>query len=480
MRSSPLVAAPLLALSLLAQALPARAADSAASGQGANALTAKTAPGSASERNWTAWIEQVEADPNKFDQNLEEECIATGNPACSLSRAQIQHIPGEVKEVESALVTAITKNKELEAELRADLTTPTHQTRSAASLASVFGSIAKAVPQYKAVQTLAKNNGIISKFSDVASSISYANLEAQDVRDPVKKKHFLVAASKTVIYSMPIFGDLFSLGEALLDPSMSTGQRVETGVVATISLIGTVAAFAGGPVGLAVASLIGVGVAAYYVGKAIWGWLAAGSDFNRPPTTPEQLYERGAYLEWEDHTVETTRTDPFTHKTTQVEVPVTMTIPLTGEGQTRTVSQTLLVDSRWTDYAKHGEPITYDFVPYGPYNTPQALYVRTEEWGATKATITVAQDGTVKSGTCHDTGPTRGQLSPFFECAPKSTVRISSGHPAVITVTYTYSMDWHPAELPDIRGIDASLSVDTVEPKTIELDLPFRVAITAK
>ena len=491
------VLAPLAAAALLAQSLPAAAAE--ATPTPPNAAAAATlpagipAPGSPADKNLTAWIDQVEADPNKFDQNLEENCVANGGDACSLSHAQIQRLPGEIEAMTKSIVEAVQGDKALNDEVTSDFTPGSageggpEQTRAVGSaIRAVQGvkALISAVPRNPTIQRLVGDAKQIGEVADNVSRLAYAQMGVQGY---MKKNGTIAAIAKVAIYSTPVVGDVFSLGEAIFDPSLTTAERVEGGVCATLSLIAATAAFAGGPVGFTVGATIAVGLAAYYTGKAIWGWIASGSeDWTQAPTTPQELYDAGAYLEWEAHTVtgnfvKSGSDDPSPGLDSEEQGPVTadvaMTIPATESGQTRTVSETLLVDSRWTDYNKHGQPVAYDFIPYGPYNVPQGLYVRSGTWDATNATITVAQDGSVKSGTCQGTV---GDISPFYQCGPDATVRISNGHPAVVTVTYTYSLnDWF-GSTPEIHDIEASLTVYTPQSRKVILDMPFQVALVGK
>lgn len=480
MRSPLRIAAPLMALALVAQAVPAYAYAPIAGGAGATTLSAAAQPpaGSAGDRNLDEWIDQVEANPNKFDQDLEEECIQTGGPACALDYAQIQRIPGEIESLTKTLVENVTRDKALETEVTTDLSASPEQTRSLGSAAKGILSIIKTVPKNKAIQTLAGRSDKIGMITDNVSRLGVASLEGQSTL--AGEKHYLVAASKTIIYSMPIFGDVFSLGEAILDPSLTTAQRVETGVVASLSLIATAAAFAGGPVGVAAATVIGIGVAAYYAIKAVWGWLAGGSTdwASMPPTTPEELFQKGAYIQW----------DARTDTSGAAKRPVAMTVPLTGQGQSSTVSQTLLLDSRWNDYNKEGKPVTYKFEPYtGARNVPQGLYERSK-WGATSASLTVWQNGAKTTKGCNVSG-VKSYFNPtyyFFNCGPASTIEISLDHPAVVTLTYTYSMDSSPCgQVPCALSssqvnASSSLSVYSTADDKITIPLPFSFAVVAK
>jgi len=487
--------APLAAAALLAQTLPAAAAAAtpppSRTHLAAAALPADIpAPGSPADKNLTSWINQVEADPNKFDQNLEEICVERGGAACGLSYAQIRRLPGEIEALTKKIVEAVQGDKALNDEVASDFTPGSEnkggprQTRAVGpAIRAVQGvkALVSAVPKNKALQKLAAEADKIGDVADNVSRLAYAQLGAQGGT--------MVTIAKVAIYSMPVIGDVFSLGEAIFDSSLTTAERVEGGVCATLSLIAATAAFAGGPVGAAVGVALGVALAAYYTAKAIWGWLAGGSeDWTQAPTTPKELYKSGAYLDWEAHTVTGNRVDGsgdlLPGFPSQGQGPVTadvaMSIPATGPDRTGTVSETLLVDSRWTDYNKNGKPIAYDFIPYGPYNTPQGLYVRSGAWNATSATITVAQDRAVKSGKCNGVSPGRGVAPPFFQCGPAAKVQISNGHPAVVTVTYTYSMGERYGSAPAIQRIAASLSVFTPQKEKVTLPLPFQVAFVGK
>lgn len=463
-----------LALTLVAQVTPALADADTAAPSGGGTVTLP-APGSAADQNLTAWIDQIEADPNRFDQLLEEDCVERGGPACAMGAAEIQQIPGDLKAVTDSLVAEIQQNKALDAEINADLNSAGPQTRAAGGIFQAIAAIAKASTN-KAVQALAKNSDKIGKYTDNVSRAVYAH---DGIKDGTA-----ASIAKVAIYSMPVIGDVFSLGEAFLDPNMTTAKRVETGVVASLSLISAaVGLLATSPAGIAAGVVIGIGVAAWYVGKAIWGWITGGSstkEMQAPPPTPEDLFKNGAELKW------------VTHKVNGKDV--VLEIPKGGTS----VSQTLLVDSKWTAYNKNDKPVDYTIRAYNHYILDPffggGLSLHTT-WAVEEATLEVWQGGKKYPGTCGQIDDSRLYLDgrPWnvgdFGCAPNAPMTIGLGKPAVFKITYQYNLRCTPdpfglidcKQPPAEAKPHADLEVDakSTDGKThqVALPIPYTYAI---
>lgn len=471
--------ATLLAATMVAQSAPALAAPAPV--KAAALPVGLAAPGSAADNNLSAWIEQVEKDPNEFDQNLEEHCVESGGAACSLSFTQIQRIPGELKAETESIVQAVQNNPTLKAEVTADFGTQagSRQTRAAGGFARGVKALIKAVPNNKAIQALAKNADDIGEVADNVSRHAYLQMGVQGGTT--------WSMAKSVIYSAPVLGDVFALGESIFDPNLTTAERVEGGVCATLSLVASAAAFAG-PVGVAAGVVIGVGLAAYYAVKALWGWFAGGSeDWTRPPTTPQELFRNGAYLNWQSRTVPVGGFG----KNKATPVTVSMVLQLGDTKVTRTVRQTLLIDSRWTNQAVNGAPVTYTVSAFDPNNkgTQGLSFVAT--W-ATSANYTIWQDGTVfAKGSCRRTGVRDGFLGyVVYDCVPPKTLTISAGHPAVFQVTDTYTLSKKYARLFCSRlpcaakknsyvfG-GAALAVNAPNRDKVNLPTPYSIAVVS-
>ena len=135
------------------------------------------------------------------------------------------------------------------------------------------------------------------------------------------------------------------------------------------------------------------------------------------------MYDSGAYFESELHKVGGKQ--------------AAVVLRTTGKGKTAQAVQTLLLDSKWTQYNKDRQPVTY-VVPAGGAK-PLTLVNR---WANKGATVTAWQGGKEYTGTCEKAYATIGGLKMYagMRCGLSAPLKISLGRPAVLKITYTYSM----------------------------------------
>jgi hypothetical protein len=368
------------------------------------------AAGSSADGNLTQWIEGFQKDPTRFAQILEERCIETGSDACKLTQAQLKRMPGEIKSLTEALDKEVVDDPSLAA--GAKVAPGGAQTRVLGGLVKAVTAVAKKSSN-AAVKKLAANADQIGKISDIADKAAIATRGADAL-----KQQTVVAVSKAVIYSMPLFGDVFSIGEAV-----AKGD-VEQGVVACVSLVATAVALAFPPAG----AVIAAAVAVYSIARTVLGWIFGGSDSEEmklAPPTPRELRERGADVRW------------LTRRVNGQDVA--LTISKTGTQ----VSQILLLDSRWTTYNRSDKPLDYT-IQQGRDGYGDALGLKTG-FNASDATFQAWQGGREYSGSCgldplRESNSLKPRWEHWFYCAPAQDLRIGAGRPAVIKITYTYSL----------------------------------------
>ncbi|MFI7338947.1 hypothetical protein ACIBUY_13535 [Streptomyces sp. NPDC050085] len=467
----------------VAGALPAAAAPAAPPPptSAAPVLTDAPAPGTPEDKHLGTWLELVEKDPNRYVQELEESCIQTGSKACRMTAADIARIPGDLKKASEEFQAELASDPELAAEVKQEAADarraalrhgPHAQNRSALpNLGRVVRTLA-AHSKNAAVRSMGKLNA--DKIGDFADNVSRAVYAHNGVKESTA-----ASIAKIAIYSTPVIGDVFSLGEVIFSKDMPIGERIEGGVVAAVSLAGAAAAVAFPPLGAA----IGVGVATYYVGKAIWGWLCGGAKEEEwvidPPLTPQDLYDRGADIRWETHPVAGRQVavevwdapprsapdwanlswDPIPPGQAHPPVPsfvrpVNGWLPHPDDMTGHTVTQKLLLDSKWSSDKRHQDGL----LPYeleqldvsGGLVREYAVHLG-NTWGAQSAEFAVWQDGKKYEGRCsvqkyhHPVGQPQA-VEVYCGLAPSHTMHtvprvvVSENHPAVVEIATTYDL----------------------------------------
>ncbi|ACU75399.1 hypothetical protein Caci_6552 [Catenulispora acidiphila DSM 44928] len=388
-----------LAFALLGQATLAPA-------QAAPARHRAEAPGSAADQDIAEWIAQVKKDPGKFDQYLEAGCIESGSSACTLTATQVAAMPSEIKRL----------TKELNQEVIDDPSLADGAEASAGGIQPRAGisGLSQALSKIGArsgnsfVRKLTSNSATAQQIADVAGNASVANNVAGGLTTAT-----LPAVSKAVIGSVPVFGDVFTIADSIFGKDAAeNGPNVEGIVVASVSLIATGVGLAFPPVGAVIAGALAI----YSVGKTVLGWFESLLGFlwpQIPPPTPQELFDQGLDVK--------TTTTPIDGHEYDVVVSKSM----------KTVTQTILLDSKWTEYNKDSEPLTYIIRPPADGEFPSALNVGSSIYanGHFHTSLQIWQGGKSIPATCTQS------ISP--SCGPDSDMTIGLDRPAVFTITYT-------------------------------------------
>ncbi|MBS2533821.1 hypothetical protein KGQ20_13695 [Catenulispora sp. NF23] len=413
-----------LALALLAQSTPAPV-HAATTTAGPAAAAALPAPGSVADRNLTGWLQEVQADPNRFDQFLEEDCIKDGGAVCTLSAQQVHDIPGEIKSLTQALDQEVEDDPQLVTAANGpDASAPGGpQPRAfSGSLVKVMRNVAKASKNVF-VRKVGASSETVDEIADIAGKVSQGVVALDGTKSLAEGS--VVKFGKAAVSLIPGVGDVFSLVDSAINGD------AEGIVVATVSLIATAVAIKCPPAG----AVIAVGLALWSLGKMIWGWFAGGSqDWQpTPPPTPEELIEQGASLQWTTERID--------------DKDVALVLPKDGNK----ASLTLLVDSKWTEHNQNSKPLDYTIRPLentfhwteGGMSLP-ALWRPTLEYSGYPDSFTLWQAGTTYQGTCRNSdllvshAPWSRQQ---YNCGLGTGIRIGLNKPAVITVTYGYYLD---------------------------------------
>lgn len=222
---------------------------------------------------------------------------------------------------------------------------------------------------------------------------------------------------ESVASIIPIAGQVISFGNAI------TKGDVEGVITATIALGGVAAMLACPPLGTAVQ----VGLAAYAIGKALWDLFASkesGRDWaKQPPGTVEELFERGAHMEWE-----TSVSEEGVHK--------------------------LLLDSKKS--IDSGEPgVTYTFSTLGWFPGPAHINLKTVNVVSGKKTAKMDCYAFYAQGVVQ-------QPCKFKDPKDRRSIIVSPGHPAVLQfdISHGFGQKWckdrnqpDHCELPPARGL---------------------------
>ncbi|MFE3175137.1 hypothetical protein ACFXPA_48265 [Amycolatopsis sp. NPDC059090] len=344
-------------------------------------------------RQFDVWSKQS---PEEWNESLEEGCIEHGGTACEMTGPQARALQNDIRTLTKQMHDEILANPAEVAELKQDR----KQQQESRGIGSGFGKLVKTVAKFAsnpAVRRLADKADDIGEIAGHVTNATYAQAGLSESTE--------VAVAKSVISMTPVIGDIFSLGE-----SIANGD-IEGGAVAVVSLIGTAVSVAFPPAGAVVA----VALAAYYLAKMFIGWFSAKPRdwIADPPGTPQELFESGADLKWE------------THKVAGKDVAIAFPPP---NGQAKTVKQTLLLDSKWTDTNRDRQPVNYTI-------SGKTLVVEVPVH-FTDVSMGVWQNGrrTATSSKC--------MIAPgktvYLTCEMDKATLIGLNRPAVLQVAYSY------------------------------------------
>ncbi|MFD4401036.1 hypothetical protein [Kitasatospora sp. NPDC058478] len=423
-----------LALTLLGRAAPASAETVP---QPARAAPATAVPANPTADQFDRWAKLSE---NQWLEALEEGCIKTGTAACKMTNQQAHKLLSDTQKLTRELHNEIMNNPAEVAELKA---LKKQNTRAVQLLGGKAVATISKFAKNPAVKSLNKYS---DKIGDVAGNSINGTYAVHGLAEGTQE-----SISKAIVYMVPVLGDVWSLGEAIAD------RDVESGTVAVISLIATAVAFIYPPAGAVLATAL----AAYYVAKMIIGFLCAKERdwITEPPGTPQELFESGADIRWETHRV--------------AGKDVVAIIPPSGS-----VKQTLLLDSKWTEYNVGRRPVKYSLDGNLVFSSA----------GAPKS-VTIWQGGRqAGSADCLDAAEVFDQpevisaLGGNIGCALNSTATISLGHPAVMVLEYTFPKKSPCPGTPCVpdKEMNVLLDVKSEGKTSVTLHLPFRYAFISK
>ncbi|MFD4537992.1 hypothetical protein ACFWNL_38435 [Kitasatospora sp. NPDC058397] len=433
-RTGPIVAlAFALALTLLGRTAPA-SADTVS--QPAQAAPATAVPANPTADQFDSWAKLSE---KQWLEALEEGCIKTGTAACKMTDKQARKLLSDTQKLTRELHDEIMNNPAEVAELKA---VKKEKTRAVQLLGAKGVATISKFTKNPAVKKLSKYS---DKIGDVAGHTVNGTYAVHGLTEATQ-----VSISKAVVYMVPVVGDVWSLGEAIAD------RDVESGAVAVISLIATAVAFIYPPAGAVLATAL----AAYYVAKMIIGFLCAKERdwIAEPPGTPQELFESGADIRWEKHHV--------------AGKDVVAIIPPTG-----VVRQTLLLDSKWTQYNAQRQPVRYSLneLIFSSAGNPKSVTV----WQGGKKAGSASCINLAEALNPEQIELTTGGN---IACGLESTATISLGHPAIITMEYAFP-EKSPCSgtpcVPDGQK-NVRLQVNSEGKNVVILNLPFRYAFISK
>ncbi|MFD4910782.1 hypothetical protein [Kitasatospora purpeofusca] len=424
-----------LALMLLGRAAPV-SADTLP--QTARAAPASTVPVNPAADQFDSWARLSE---NQWLEALEEGCIKTGSDACRMTSQQAHKLLADTKKLTRELHDEIMGNPAEVAELKA---ARQQKNRVATGFAAKAAATITKFTKHQAVKNLNKVSGQVGDVAGYQINGTYA---VNGLTEGTAE-----AISKSIVYMVPVLGDLWSLGEAVAN------RDTESGVVAVVSLIATAAAFAFPPAG----ALLATAVAAYYVAKLIIGFLCSKERdwVAEPPGTPQELFESGADIRWETHRV--------------AGKDVVAIIPPSGS-----VKQTLLLDSKWTQSNSGRTPVKYSLngrLFFSSAGSPKAVTI----WqGGRQAGTATCEDleGAYQITDIYHLG-NLSSPEENIECKLNSTATISLGNPAVMVLEYSFPKNKPCPGTPCVpdKAAKASLTVKSEGTKSVTLNLPFRYA----
>lgn len=353
-------------------------------------------------------------DDRLWQQALEEECLENNGPSCEMSKEDIDSILPDIAEVTEDLGEYVEKNPSVVDGIR----TPEEKSeRDVSRLGAIAREIASNSTD-KTLQNLAKTSvpEVVGRFTDEVTKLNTAH----DVLNADGAK----SVAAVVVSALPVLGDAFSIANAL------NNKDVESGVIALISLAGTMVAALCAPAG----AVIAVGLIVYTVAKKIWGWFCSKDRDWRlePPGDPEELTSNGANIRWESHDGKAPNGDTEEYALQLTRIPR----DAPKDDVSRWAHPKLLLDSRWSDAAKaptkESTPVEYT-VTAVTLNGLQRYYndVVFSSW----------QDGKRRDAVCTvTTGPNASGQSIRCELDGDNRITVAENKPALITVDFNYAL----------------------------------------
>ncbi|MFC1403249.1 MULTISPECIES: hypothetical protein [Streptacidiphilus] len=355
--------------------------------------------------------------PAEWEQALEEDCVEHGTRHCEMSKSQVDAVLPDIKNLTAALDQEIRDDPSLVAALHP--TKPAPQTRGVATVWSQVTTKIAERSKNAAVHALGA-----TKYADAIGGFAEKVATANTVHDGLTDKTAEDVA-KTVVGALPGLGDAFSLASAV-----SSGD-LESGIVAVVSLAGTMVATVCPPAGVVIA----VAALVYTVAKKIWGWLCGRTRDWRldPPGNPEDLFKEGADLAWD---ARTGLVNGRQGESRNFAVLLSQFTPGNDHGEpVRWAHAKLLMDSNWSKAAAAGKvPKPYTVTNINLYGL-QGIH--------DEVVFKSVQDGVERKADCRIDQPkdvwTAG-ISALCTLPPSEQFTISQGHPAVVMIDYDYVM----------------------------------------
>ncbi|GAA2777900.1 hypothetical protein [Crossiella cryophila] len=361
---------------------------------------------------------------------------------CDMSAKQIEKLLPNLQDETAALRAAAMSDPAAQA--------MTSGQRTTADITKIIENATK-ISKNPAVKKLTDKASTFADFASRSNTGTGAALGEQTVLEYAKAAIYLALSFR------PPLGDLLSLAEAI-----SSGN-IEQGIVAVIGLTAFAIGLAFPPLG----AIISVGLAIYGVGKLVWSYFRAKPRdwIQEPPSTPRDLFKSGADIKWTEQKVNGEAANVVFSKNKLI------------------ATQTMLLNSRWTEYNKDRKPVNYTIPAGVQYNYASTLfYLEMFE-----AVLIVWQDGKPSIAECSIPGYDGANSS--IRCGRLTdSVTISATKGATLEVRYILKnhekLDTvcKPKPSPPciVRGILPSLSkLDVLsEGKvTVPILLPFAVGV---
>ncbi|PXX54605.1 hypothetical protein DFR70_12446 [Nocardia tenerifensis] len=399
----------------------------------------------------------VKAKPELLKLVLEESCITSGSPACTMSKQDIDSIDADTKtdvdELHDIAASQPPADSEKGSQAAAPIAAP-----SAAALSKTLKNIAKSMSK-------AKNSAAVRKLADKTQQLERIATWAGHTKNSLgtgaelttgNVENIAKAAVGTALAFTPVAGDLFSLAISIAD------GNVHDGICAVVSLAATAVGLVLPPVGAVVAA----GLAVYQLGNLLWSFFQAEATprdwIKNPPATAKELFESGASIGWES-------------------------IPVGGKKATlvfdrkqHIATQTLLMDSKWGKSNNKNRPVvTYNLLPQK--NVMWLSIPKNFPTKDTVVTLNVWQNGDITNAEC--------RFLPVvltLQCNNlEKRVTISQGRPAVLTVSYIYDPEkvaksicsGPPCVASRKKGSFLDVYPENQTDKGVQLPLPFTVGL---
>ncbi|MFJ4713571.1 hypothetical protein [Streptomyces sp. NPDC088785] len=354
-----------------------------------------------------------------WHQALEEHCIEKKSDAaaCTMTEDDVDDLLPDVEKLTADLGRTVKDHPDLVEGVNG--TGNDRSVRAPGTLVGATVKVAKA-SKNKAVRALANQRYAdrISDFTDEVGKISTAHdgLTSSTVED----------FGKVVVGSMPLLGDAFSLASAVGDGD------VEAGIVAVISLAGTMIATVCAPAGVAIAASLLV----YELGKKIFGWLCSGSRDWRlePPGNPAELFAKGASIGWESHAGTSDTGDRAEKKRYAVQLTQFTKTKYTKEDHLWAHAK-LVLDSRWSKAMDEGKnPVDYTVTDIDLHGL-QGL--------VNSVTFKSWQDGVERNADCRMRDATNYANGQSITCHLRDNERLTIGKnkPAIVKIDYNYLLN---------------------------------------